>query len=155
MPSVRSGLGAGREHDEVGWGEPRKESSGGRYRSVRGTRDQGACREGSASPGRDHVRQPNVYPDGWHGFRGGEGFMSGKDAISVSGLVKTFGRTRAVDGLDLWVQAGEGHGFLGPNGAGKSTTLRVLLGLMRKIGRASWRGRVEISGVAVSFKKKN
>ncbi|MGH3375589.1 MAG: ATP-binding cassette domain-containing protein [Actinoallomurus sp.] len=53
------------------------------------------------------------------------------DAISVSGLVKTFGRTRALDGLDLTVRTGEVHGFLGPNGAGKSTTLRVLLGLLR------------------------
>ncbi|GAB2802942.1 ABC transporter ATP-binding protein [Actinoallomurus bryophytorum] len=53
------------------------------------------------------------------------------DAISVSGLVKTFGRTRALDGLDLTVRAGEVHGFLGPNGAGKSTTIRILLGLLR------------------------
>jgi ABC-2 type transport system ATP-binding protein len=52
-------------------------------------------------------------------------------AISVSGLVKTFGRTRALDGLDLTVEAGEVHGFLGPNGAGKSTTIRVLIGLLR------------------------
>jgi ABC-2 type transport system ATP-binding protein len=53
-------------------------------------------------------------------------------AISVSGLVKTFGRTRALDGLDLTVNTGEVHGFLGPNGAGKSTTIRILLGLLRK-----------------------
>jgi ABC-2 type transport system ATP-binding protein len=53
------------------------------------------------------------------------------DAISVSGLVKNFGRTRALDGLDLTVRTGEVHGFLGPNGAGKSTTIRVLLGLLR------------------------
>src|SRR5262249_12909465 len=52
-------------------------------------------------------------------------------AISVSGLVKTFGPTRALDGLDLTVQTGEVHGFLGPNGAGKSTTIRILLGLLR------------------------
>jgi polyether ionophore transport system ATP-binding protein len=52
-------------------------------------------------------------------------------AISVSGLVKTFGPTRALDGLDLEVEAGEVHGFLGPNGAGKSTTIRILLGLLR------------------------
>ncbi|MDH6580552.1 ABC transporter ATP-binding protein [Kitasatospora sp. MAP5-34] len=52
-------------------------------------------------------------------------------AISVSGLVKTFGRTRALDGLELTVAQGEVHGFLGPNGAGKSTTIRVLLGLLR------------------------
>ncbi|WP_330277331.1 ABC transporter ATP-binding protein [Lentzea sp. NBC_00516] len=52
-------------------------------------------------------------------------------AISVSGLVKTFGSTRALDDLNLDVQTGEVHGFLGPNGAGKSTTIRVLLGLLR------------------------
>ncbi|MFB4310577.1 ATP-binding cassette domain-containing protein [Actinomadura sp. GTD37] len=51
--------------------------------------------------------------------------------ISVSGLVKNFGRTRALDGLDLAVRQGEVHGFLGPNGAGKSTAIRVLLGLLR------------------------
>ncbi|MDH6132274.1 ABC-2 type transport system ATP-binding protein [Kitasatospora sp. MAA4] len=53
-------------------------------------------------------------------------------AISVSGLVKSFGRTRALDGLDLTVAQGEVHGFLGPNGSGKSTTIRVLLGLLRR-----------------------
>jgi ABC-2 type transport system ATP-binding protein len=52
-------------------------------------------------------------------------------AISASGLVKTFGQTRALDGLDLTVRTGEVHGFLGPNGAGKSTTIRILLGLLR------------------------
>jgi ABC-2 type transport system ATP-binding protein len=52
-------------------------------------------------------------------------------AISVSGLVKTFGHVRALDGLDLEVAGGEVHGFLGPNGSGKSTTIRVLLGLLR------------------------
>src|SRR3954453_16314464 len=51
--------------------------------------------------------------------------------ISVSGLVKTFGQIRALDGLDLTVRVGEVHGFLVPNGAGKSTTIRVLLGLLR------------------------
>src|SRR5215470_12600488 len=52
-------------------------------------------------------------------------------AIEVAGLVKNFGRTRALDGLDLTVTRGEVHGFLGPNGAGKTTTLRILLGLLR------------------------
>ncbi|HXG27740.1 MAG TPA: ABC transporter ATP-binding protein [Nevskiales bacterium] len=52
-------------------------------------------------------------------------------AISVSGLVKSFGPTRALDGLDLSVRTGEVHGFLGPNGAGKTTTIRILLGLLR------------------------
>ena len=53
------------------------------------------------------------------------------DVISVSQLVKRFGRVVALDGLDLEVERGEVHGFLGPNGAGKTTTLRVLLGLLR------------------------
>lgn len=53
------------------------------------------------------------------------------DIIELSGLVKRFGTTVALDGLDLQVGAGEVHGFLGPNGAGKSTSLRILLGLVR------------------------
>ncbi|HEX6249347.1 MAG TPA: ABC transporter ATP-binding protein [Nocardioidaceae bacterium] len=52
-------------------------------------------------------------------------------AISISGLVKTFGTTVALDGLDLGVRTGEVHGFLGPNGSGKSTTIRILLGLLK------------------------
>src|SRR6478672_5038045 len=55
-------------------------------------------------------------------------------AIRVHELRKTFGRTVALDGLDLEVATGEVHGFLGPNGAGKSTTLRILLGLLRADG---------------------
>src|SRR5688572_13275986 len=54
--------------------------------------------------------------------------------ISTRGLQKRFGRTIALDGLDLTVDAGEIHGFLGPNGAGKSTTIRILLGLARASG---------------------
>ncbi len=52
-------------------------------------------------------------------------------AVTISGLVKTFGQTRALDGLDLSVYTGEIHGFLGPNGAGKTTTIRILLGLLK------------------------
>jgi polyether ionophore transport system ATP-binding protein len=52
-------------------------------------------------------------------------------AISAHDVVKTFGTTRALDGLDLEVATGEVHGFLGPNGSGKSTTIRILLGLVR------------------------
>ncbi|QKE85614.1 ABC transporter ATP-binding protein [Arthrobacter sp. NEB 688] len=62
-------------------------------------------------------------------------------AIAVTGLRKSFGRTTALDGLDLTVREGEVHGFLGPNGSGKSTTLRILLGLLRADG-----GRVEVLG---------
>ena len=52
-----------------------------------------------------------------------------EDAVAVAGLVKNFGRFRAIDELDLTVTRGSVHGFLGPNGAGKTTTIRVLLGL--------------------------
>jgi ABC-2 type transport system ATP-binding protein len=61
--------------------------------------------------------------------------------IETQGLTKSFGRVRALDGLDLTVRRGEVHGFLGPNGAGKSTTIRVLLGLLRRDG-----GRVRLLG---------
>ncbi len=72
-------------------------------------------------------------------------------AITARGVVKTFGRTRALDGLDLEVATGEVHGFLGPNGSGKSTTIRVLLGLMRAdageirlLGGDPWREATEL-----------
>ncbi|MEU4078119.1 ABC transporter [Streptomyces venezuelae] len=72
-------------------------------------------------------------------------------AISIAGLHKSFGRTHALDGLDLTVETGEVHGFLGPNGAGKSTTIRVLLGLLRPdsgaaglLGKDPWRDAVEL-----------
>jgi ABC-2 type transport system ATP-binding protein len=65
--------------------------------------------------------------------------------------VKTFGRTRALDGLDLEVATGEVHGFLGPNGSGKTTTIRVLLGLLRAdagtsrlLGGDPWRDAVAL-----------
>src|SRR4051812_19143366 len=66
---------------------------------------------------------------------------SDREVIRIRGLVKKFGATRALDGLDLSVRSGEVHGFLGPNGAGKSTTIRIVLGLLRK--RA---GEVELFG---------
>src|SRR5688572_32204900 len=52
-------------------------------------------------------------------------------AIETSGLVKHFGATRAVDGLDLRIERGTVYGLLGPNGAGKTTTIRVLATLLR------------------------
>ena len=52
-------------------------------------------------------------------------------AVEIHGLRKSFGRTKALDGLDLTVDRGSIAGFLGPNGSGKSTTIRVLLGLLR------------------------
>jgi ABC-2 type transport system ATP-binding protein len=56
------------------------------------------------------------------------------NAIEIRGLTKSYGRTTALDGLDLFVRTGEVHAFLGPNGAGKTTTIRILLGLLRKDG---------------------
>ena len=71
--------------------------------------------------------------------------------VSAHGLRKHFGRSPALDGLDLEVLAGEVHGFLGPNGAGKTTTLRILLGLLRAdagearvFGQDPWHDAVEL-----------
>jgi ABC-2 type transport system ATP-binding protein len=69
----------------------------------------------------------------------------------MTGVVKHFGSTIALDGLDLNVAEGEVHGFLGPNGAGKTTTLRILLGLLRidagqvtVLGMDPWRDAVSL-----------
>ncbi|HMG44339.1 MAG TPA: ATP-binding cassette domain-containing protein [Acidimicrobiales bacterium] len=80
-------------------------------------------------------------------------------AIETEGLVKTFGDTRAVDGIDLQVAAGTVYGVLGPNGAGKTTIIRMLATLLRPTaGRArvlghdvvteadAVRGRVSLTG---------
>jgi len=73
------------------------------------------------------------------------------NAIEVSGLRKSFGKTVALDGLDLTVATGEVHGFLGPNGSGKTTTIRILLGLLRNdggvarlLGGDPWRDAVDL-----------
>lgn len=62
-------------------------------------------------------------------------------AVLAEGLVKTFGATRAVDGVDLRVATGTVYGVLGPNGAGKTTTISMLATLLRPDG-----GRAEIFG---------
>ncbi len=63
--------------------------------------------------------------------------------IRTEGLVKDYGRTRALDGLDVTIHRGEVFGFLGPNGAGKSTTIRILLDQLRPTA-----GRAEVLGHA-------
>jgi ABC-2 type transport system ATP-binding protein len=66
-------------------------------------------------------------------FSGDDGLqdMSSDLAIDANGLVKAFGDTRAVDGIDLQVRRGAVYGVLGPNGAGKTTTIRMLATLLR------------------------
>src|SRR5918999_4075997 len=53
------------------------------------------------------------------------------NAIVTSGLIKSFGTTRALDGVDLRIRKGSVFGLLGPNGAGKTTTIRILATLLR------------------------
>ncbi|MGI5151639.1 ATP-binding cassette domain-containing protein [Plantactinospora sp. CA-294935] len=72
-------------------------------------------------------------------------------AIDIQHLDKSFGRVKALNGLDLTVDTGHVHGFLGPNGAGKSTTIRILLGLLRAdagqirmLGRDPWTDAVPL-----------
>lgn len=57
-----------------------------------------------------------------------------QSAVLVKGLVKSFGKVRALRGLDLEVEKGSVTGFLGPNGSGKTTTIRILLGLLKADG---------------------
>ena len=77
--------------------------------------------------------------------------QSNQLAVEIDGLSKSFGSTKALDGVELTVSPGEVAGFLGPNGAGKSTTLRVLLGLLRAdsgtvrlLGGDPWRDAVRL-----------
>ncbi len=74
------------------------------------------------------------------------GGSSGETAspLRITGLVKTFGETRALDGLDLVVPAGSCFGLVGPNGSGKSTTMRAVVGLVRPDA-----GAIEVCGASV------
>jgi ABC-2 type transport system ATP-binding protein len=62
--------------------------------------------------------------------------------IQTQGLSKRYGRTLALDSLDLSIAPGEVYGYLGPNGSGKTTTIRLLLGLHRPSG-----GRARLFGI--------
>jgi ABC-2 type transport system ATP-binding protein len=65
-------------------------------------------------------------------------------AIRIEALSKRYGEVRALDGLDLSVEAGAIFGFLGPNGSGKTTTIRILTGLAHPSG-----GRATVAGADV------
>ena len=65
--------------------------------------------------------------------------MSG--GLKVTGLQRSFGSLRAVDGIDLTVEPGQMVGFLGANGAGKTTTMRMILGIIQSdAGTVTWNG---------------
>jgi len=68
--------------------------------------------------------------------------MSEETALMAQGLKKSYGKVRALRGVDLEVQRGEIFGYLGPNGAGKTTTIRCLLDLIRPDG-----GTVRVLGI--------
>lgn len=65
-------------------------------------------------------------------------------SIEVSGLIKNYGKIKAVDGIDFSVDSGSLFAFLGPNGAGKSTTIDILCTLLRPDG-----GRAAINGLEI------
>ena len=69
-----------------------------------------------------------------------------KTVISLKGLTKKYGKTTAVNKLDIQVEAGEIHGFVGPNGAGKTTTIKLILNLIKPSA-----GQIKIMGQDVNF----
>ncbi len=66
------------------------------------------------------------------------------DAVRFEGVVKAYGRLRALDGLDMTIPTGAVSGFVGPNGAGKTTAFRSMLGLTRPSA-----GRIDVLGMEV------
>lgn len=73
--------------------------------------------------------------------------------IEISKLEKSFGKTRALDGIDLEVENGELFAFLGPNGAGKTTTIRILTGLTRPGGGTAMLNGHDIGKSPISAKQ--
>jgi ABC-2 type transport system ATP-binding protein len=80
-----------------------------------------------------------------------EGETSAAPAVWARGLVRRFGKSTAVDGLDLSIRPGEFYGLIGQNGAGKTTTIKMIVGLLRPTaGRAgigdfdTWKQPIEV-----------
>ena len=86
--------------------------------------------------------QPEASADPARAPRPAPAPATGAEAILIRGLVKRFGDSNAVDGIDLTVPAGSFYGLVGPNGAGKTTTLSIIAGLLRPDA-----GTVHISGI--------
>jgi ABC-2 type transport system ATP-binding protein len=94
---------------------------------------------GASSP---RPRTPHKVRELGGGVSGPAGTLGGmSDVLRARGLVKTYRRGRAVDGVDLTVRPGERVALLGPNGAGKTTTLLMCLGVVEPDG-----GTVEVVG---------
>jgi len=73
------------------------------------------------------------------------------NVIEITNLKKSYGKQKALNGIDLNVKQGEVYGFIGPNGAGKSTAIRILLGMLRKdagevrvLGKDPWKDAIEL-----------
>ena len=58
--------------------------------------------------------------------------------LKIEKLTKKYGKTYALNGLDMEVKKGDIYGFVGPNGAGKTTTLRIISGLLKSDGGDLW-----------------
>src|ERR1700729_4644815 len=65
-------------------------------------------------------------------------------SIEATGLVKSFGETRALRGVDLHVRKGTVHAVLGPNGAGKTTAVRILATLLRPDDGRAWANGLDV-----------
>ena len=68
--------------------------------------------------------------------------------IKLSGISKLYGSVKAVDNLDLTIQAGELFGFIGPNGAGKTTTIKILTGLIKPTSGVASIGNFDLSHIS-------
>src|ERR1700692_4307623 len=110
---------------------------------AQGIRNHSAARPGRRGPD-ERFRKWPVFEYCWE--EGAEEMT----VIEARGLRKAFGKTMAVDGIDLHVEEGRILGLIGPNGAGKSTALNALLGLtpyqgeLRVLGRDPWTDRDEL-----------